>query len=122
MILADTSVWADHLRKPDPMMSACLDIAEIVPHPFVLGELAMGSMPRYDAVMESLQKLPRVDAARPSEVLVMIRQHRLMGVGIGYIDAHILASVRLTPDTQLWTREKRLRQVALQMGVASALT
>lgn len=121
MILADTSVWADHLRRPDALMTACLEVQEIVLHPFVIGELAMGSMPRYDAVLASLNDLQQIEIARPDDVLYLIRQHRLMGTGIGYVDAHLLASTRLEPGTKFWTRDKRLRRAAEGMGLASAL-
>ena len=122
MILADTSVWADHLRAADALLTACLEVQEILLHPFVIGELAMGSMPRYDATLASLNNLKQIEVARPDEVLHLIRQHRLMGTGIGYIDAHLLASVKLVPGTQFWTRDKRLRRAAEVMGLASALS
>lgn len=121
MILADTSVWADHLRRPDETMSACLDIGEVLIHPFVIGELALGTMPQYDAVINSLSHLPRCIVASPEEALELIRSHRLMGTGVGYVDAHLLASARLTSETLLWTRDKRLRRKAEALGVASAL-
>lgn len=122
MILADTSVWADHLRAADALLTACLEVQEILLHPFVIGELAMGSTPRYDATLASLNNLKQIEVARPDEVLHLIRQHRLMGTGIGYIDAHLLASVKLVPGTQFWTRDKRLRRAAEVMGLASALS
>lgn len=121
MILADTSVWADHLRRPDQTMNSCLDLGEIIMHPFVLGELALGSMPRYDAVLRALKSLPSAQIARPEEILIMVRENSLMGTGIGYVDAHVLASVVIVPDTHLWTRDKRLRRAAEKFGVASAL-
>ena len=79
MILADTSVWADHLRRADATMMACLDVGEIVMHPFVLGELALGSMPKYDAVVTALLAIPSIQTARPEDVLVLVRQNQLMG-------------------------------------------
>ena len=87
MILADTSVWADHLRRSDALMAACLEVQEILLHPFVIGELAMGSMPQYDATLASLNNLQQIEVARPDDVLHLIREHRLMGTGIGYVDA-----------------------------------
>ncbi|MDB5555942.1 MAG: type toxin-antitoxin system VapC family toxin [Rhizobium sp.] len=103
------------------MMASCLDVGEIVLHVFVIGELAMGSMPRYDAVLAALQKLPKIGIARSDEVFAFVRENKLMGIGIGLVDAHLLASAKLTPDTQLWTRDKRLRRTAEMMGIASAL-
>jgi predicted nucleic acid-binding protein len=102
-------------------MKACLDLNEIIMHPFVLGELALGSMPRYDAVLNALTVLPAIQIAQLDEVLVMVRNNKLMGTGIGYIDAHVLASAVIVPDTHLWTRDKRLRRAAERFGVASAL-
>src|SRR5947208_2689196 len=109
MILADTWVWADHLRQADETMKACLDLDEIIMHPFVLGELDLGSMPRYDAVLNALKVLPAITIAQPDDVLVMVRENKLMGTGIGYIDAHLLASAVIVPDVRLWTRDKKLR-------------
>jgi predicted nucleic acid-binding protein len=121
MILADTSVWADHLRSPDAVMASCLEVGEITLHAFVIGELAIGSMPRYGAVLAALQKLPQIGVARSTEVLTFVWENKLMGTGIGFVDAHLLASTKLAPDTQLWTRDKRLRRAAESMGIASAL-
>jgi hypothetical protein len=103
-------------------MAACLEVQEILLHPFVIGELAMGSMPQYDATLASLNNLQQIEVARPDDVLHLIREHRLMGTGIGYVDAHLLASAKLFPGTQLWTRDRRLRQAAEVMGLASALS
>ena len=83
MILADTSVWADHLRRKDATMSTCLDLGEIVMHPFVLGELSLGSMPKYDAVIATLMVMPAIQVAQADEVLVLVRNNMLMGTGIG---------------------------------------
>lgn len=121
MILADTSVWADHLRRKDATMSTCLDLGEIVMHPFVLGELSLGSMPKYDAVIATLMAMPAIQVAQADEVLVLVRNNMLMGTGIGYIDAHLLASSLIVSGTHVWTRDKRLRRAAERLGVASAL-
>jgi predicted nucleic acid-binding protein len=121
MILADTSVWADHLRRKDATMSTCLDLEEIVMHPFVLGELSMGSMPKYDATIASLREMPSIQVAHPDEVLVLVRNNMLMGTGIGYVDAHLLASCLIVPGSRVWTRDKRHRRAAKHVGVASAL-
>jgi hypothetical protein len=121
MILADTSVWADHLRQADGTMKACLDLEEILMHPFVLGELALGSMPKYDMVLDALRTLPAARIAGLDDVLMMVRENKLMGTGIGYIDAHVLASAVIVPDIHLWTRDKRLKRAAERFGVASSL-
>lgn len=90
-------------------------------HPYVIGELSLGAMPRYDSVIASLMDLPSVQLAHPNEVLTLIRESRLMGTGVGYVDTHLLASALIVPGTQLWTRDKRLKRVAENLGVASAL-
>lgn len=121
MILTDSSVWIDHLRASDSLLLTCLEVEEIAVHPFVIGELALGSMPKYDEVLEALEKLPKVEVATDAEVIALIRGQKLMGTGIGYVDAHLLASVRLTGDTLLWTRDRKLRRIAEAMHLAAKL-
>jgi len=111
MILVDTSMWVDHLKAGDDGLSELLHQGRVLMHPFVLGELALGSLRQRRLVLESLQGLPNAIAASDAEVLVLIETAGLSGVGIGYVDAHLLASVRLTPDASLWTRDKRLAKV-----------
>lgn len=122
MILADTSVWIDHLRAGDPVLARLLEDCQVVTHDFVIGELALGSMKNRSAVLDMLQNLRHAESAYDEEVLVFIDRHRLHGRGIGYIDSHLLASVRLTADTRLWTRDKRLRTVAQSLSLAAELT
>lgn len=119
MILVDTSVWVDHLRKDDPGMRLLLDGGRVLLHPFVIGELAMGNVNRRDLILTALRKLPEVLVAREEEVLQFVAARRLFGVGIGYIDAHLLTSVQLTPGASLWTRDKRMFEVAGRLGLAA---
>lgn len=112
MILADTSLWIDHLRGGDPELAAWLDRGEVLMHPFVLGELAVGNLNRREALLRQLGQLPHAVAARPEEVLSLISREKLHGLGLGYMDAALLAAVRLTPDASLRTRDRRLQQVA----------
>jgi len=119
MILADTSVWIDHLRRTDVLLADRLDRGEIIVHPFVIGELALGSLRGRDAILKSLGKLPRAQTAKDVEVLGMIDHHRLFGLGIGFVDAHLLAATLLTDDGRLWTRDRRLRDAAHQMRIAA---
>lgn len=119
MILADTSVWADHLRGSDARLVELLIDAQVLMHPFVLGEIALGFLKGRAAVLSSLQELPSMPVADPEEVLHLVEQHRLIGVGIGYVDVHLLASTLTTEDCHLWTRDKRLANVATQLGVAA---
>lgn len=118
MILVDSSVWVDHLRTSEPALAELLNSAQVLIHPFVVGELACGNLRNRNAVLSLLQDLPTAPAATDEEVLFFIERHGLMGKGIGYIDAHLLAAVSLTGTGRLWTRDKRLRAVAAPMELA----
>ena len=118
MILADTSIWIDHFRSSDASLSKLLNAGRILIHPFVIGELALGSFKQRDVILASLDDLPAVQTATDQEVMHFIEQANLAGLGIGYVDAHLLASVRLTPDCALWTRDKRLKVVAQRMELS----
>ena len=112
MVLVDTSVWVNHLRVGDAALLALLQQAQVCTHPFVLGELALGNLQQTDAAFEALQGLPRLTAALDDEVLGLIARRSLAGRGIGYVDAHLITSVLLTPGCRLWTQDQRLHQVA----------
>lgn len=118
MILADTSIWIDHLRSGDANLSRLLDNSAVLAHPWVTGELALGNLHRRGEVIGSLRGPPQATLATHEEVLSMIEQAALYGAGIGYVDAHLLAATRLTPDTTLWTRDKRLSEVTARLGMA----
>lgn len=121
MILVDTSVWIDHLRYGDSSLVNLLNTGQVLAHPFVIGELALGSLRQRDVILDTLNNLPRAKIAADEEVLAFINQSKLAGLDVGYIDAHLLASVRLTPGTLLWTRDKRLCAAASQLGLLAAL-
>ncbi len=118
MILVDTSVWVQHLRQGDPELAQLLDRTFVLGHPFVTGELALGNIPRRTEVLGLLERLPAALVARPSEVMQLIDNEGLVGSGIGYVDACLLASARITPEALFWTRDRRLNVVALKIGVA----
>lgn len=118
MVLVDTSVWIDHLRSGVRELASALDADSALVHPFVIGELACGNLARRDEVLALMRELPAVPRADDSEVLYFIEQNRLMGLGIGYVDAHLLAATALAPPTRLWTRERQLRAVAEDLGLA----
>jgi hypothetical protein len=120
VILVDTSVWIDHLRKNEAGMRRLLVMGQALSHPLVIGELAMGSFKRRDLLLRELSDLPQAKVAEDDEVLHFIFRHALFGLGIGYIDAHLLATVRLMPGTLLWTRDKRLREIADRLGLTAA--
>ncbi len=122
MILVDTSVWVDHLRHSDEKLASLLHDGRVMTHPFVVGELALGNLRRRGAVLGAMQDLPAANVASDMEVLALIAAEALHGLGIGYVDAHLLAAVRLTPDAQLWSRDKRLAKVAKHLSVAADMT
>lgn len=121
MILADTSVWVDHLRTNDTALATLLDRGVILAHPFVIGELALGNLRQREIVLNALSDLPQASVATDAEVRHFIDRHTLFGHSIGYVDAHLLAAVQLTAGAELWTKDKRLRGVAVQLGLAIAL-
>jgi len=120
VILVDTSVWIDHLRKSEAGVRRLLGMGQVLSHPLVIGELAMGSFKRRDLLLSKLRDLPSAKIAEHDEVLHFVSTHRLFGLGIGYIDAHLLAAARLMPGTLLWTRDRRLLEVASKLGLAAA--
>jgi predicted nucleic acid-binding protein len=118
MILVDTSIWIDHLRQRDERLSGLLDQGRVLSHSFVIGELALVNLQNRDAILGALQDLPQAPVATDAEVLGFISGNALHGMGIGYIDAHLLAATRLAPGTMLWTRDKRLLAVGMKLGLA----
>ena len=119
MILVDSSIWIDHLRSSDDLLIALLEAREVLVHPFVIGELALGSLSQRTIVLDYLENLPAVNVATPSEIADFIEGNALFGLGIGYVDVSLLASVRLTPGSTLLTRDKRLGKVAVQLGLVA---
>jgi len=118
LILVDTSVWVDHLRSGDAQLVDLLERASVIMHPFVVGEIACGSLRDRLSILELLQDLPAAAVADSAEVLGFIERHVLHGKGIGYVDVHLLASVALTEGAKLWTRDKSLRAVAVALRCA----
>lgn len=121
MILVDTSVWVDHLRKGDRGLAELLTASNVLMHPFVIGELACGNLRKRDQILALLKDLPCAAVATDGEVLFFIERHTLMGRGLGYVDVHLLASVALQATARLWTRDRRLRVAAdsLELGHAT---
>ena len=118
MILVDTTVWVDHLRGGDAQLAELLERGAVVMHPFVVGEIACGNLSDRSSILELLRDLPAAVVAEGEEVLGFIERHRLHGKGIGYVDVHLLASALLTKRASLWTRDKRLRMAAQELGCA----
>jgi len=117
MILVDTSIWIDHLRQHDENLSKLLNQGQVLIHPFVIGELALGKLRDRDTVLDALQNLPQAPVATEAEVLQFIQKNSLYGIGIGYIDAHLLAATRLAPGATMWTRDKHLLAAATSLGL-----
>jgi predicted nucleic acid-binding protein len=121
LILADTSVWIDHLRSSNKELRRQLDQGQIVIHPFIIAELALGSLKDRTKTLALLDLLPQVRVARLSELRLTIEARRLYNLGIGLTDAHLIASVFIDFPTLLWTKDKRLRQVAENFGIHASL-
>jgi predicted nucleic acid-binding protein len=119
MILADTSVWADHLRRTERRLAELLAQGEILMHPFVMGEIALGYLHRRSEILFRLRHLPAAHIAEPEEVLHLIDVQKLVALGVGYVDVHLLATTLVTNNCLLWTRDKRLGAVASRLGVAA---
>jgi predicted nucleic acid-binding protein len=117
LILADTSVWIDHLRSGDKELSKQLSQGKIVIHPFIIAELALGSVQDRTKTLALLDLLPQLRVAQLDEVRLTIEARHLYNRGVGLIDAHLIASVFINPPTLLWTRDKQLRKVAEGLGI-----
>ncbi len=117
MILADTSVWVAHFRESVPLLQDLLIENRIVVHPWVIAELACGTLPRRQQVLRWLQRIPAAKVAHDAEVLALIENKHLWGTGLGWVDAHLLASGLIT-ECELWTRDERLQSAAKRLGLA----
>ena len=119
MILVDTSVWIDHFRQGDKLLVELLSGARVLMHPFVRGELALGNLKPRDEILQLLANLPHATVVDESELLHTVENRKLMGLGIGLIDAHLIASALLEGCT-LYTRDKRLLAVAAALKISHA--
>ncbi len=118
MILVDTSVWIDHFRANDAVLEGLLDKEQLLLHPFVLGELAIGNLQPRSSILHILGGLLLPEVALHEEVIAMVELHSLYGLGLSYIDVHLLTSAKLTENTELWTRDKRMLHVAEHLEIA----
>ena len=116
MTLADTSVWVEHLRHGVPEFEQLLRAGEVAVHPFVAGELALGHLLRRDEILRLLDALPQTLLATHAEVLALVRERRLSGSGLGYVDAHLLASALLS-GCPILTRDRTLATQARRLGI-----
>jgi len=119
MVLVDTSIWVDHLRKGMPRLEKLLLNAEVVCHPFIVGELSSGNIKNRKEFLSLIQSLPMTSLIDLDEFLYFVDQNKLMGKGIGFVDIHLLASARLA-ENPLWTSDKKLKSVAKALHIAYA--
>ena len=120
MILVDTAVWIDHLRDNDLHLAGMLDAGAVLGHPWVTGELALSSLHNRVEILRLLDDLAQATIATATEVRELVDQQELFSLGIGYVDAQLLAATMLTADAALWTRDRRLHAAAQRLGVAFA--
>jgi predicted nucleic acid-binding protein len=116
-ILVDTSIWVDHLRNKDEQMISLLKQNQVLMHPMIRGELACGYLHQRVQILSLLNDLPQVSEATHDEALYCLEKHTLMGKGIGFIDLHLVASTLLTKNALLWTRDRRLHKLALNLNL-----
>jgi predicted nucleic acid-binding protein len=117
MILVDTSVWVAHFREGNDRLGAALDKGEVISHPLIIGELACGNLENRSEILALLQSLPQAATLSDEEVMRFIELRRLMGVGLGYIDVHLLASA-LISGVPLWSLDRTLNRAAARLNVA----
>ncbi|WP_175924570.1 type II toxin-antitoxin system VapC family toxin [Burkholderia latens] len=121
MILVDTSVWIDHIDHSEPIMVDLLLNDRVRIHPYVIGEISLGSLRDRAIVLRALNDLPCVPVASPDEVFFLIEQQQLFSRGIGYVDVSLLASAKLQPGVTIWTRDKRLKKIADELALSAVL-
>jgi hypothetical protein len=118
MILVDTSVWIEHLRIREEDLATLLNGSRVLTHPFVIGELACGNLRNRTEVLKLLKGLPQAPVASQEELLLFVESNDLMGQGIGFVDAHLLAATAMFAASRIWTLDKRLGRVAARLNVA----
>jgi predicted nucleic acid-binding protein len=121
VIIADTTIWIDHLRSRDPTLERLMEGIEVLMHPFILGELMLGSIADRTDRLREWRDLPKAKVLRHEDVQLLIETHRLYSRGIGYTDANLLVTAMSSDGVQLWTRDKRLSRLAVEMDVAARL-
>jgi predicted nucleic acid-binding protein len=117
VVIVDTSIWVIHLREGDQRLEELLLDAKVVCHPFIIGELACGNIKNRGEFLTLLRALPMAPTVDLDEFLYFIENKRLMGLGIGFVDAHLLASAELS-GAPLWTSDKKLKSAAIELKLA----
>ncbi len=116
MVLVDTSIWVSHFREGSPKLKALLEKGEVICHPFIIGELACGNLKNRKEILTLLHALPMASLANHEEVLQFIEERHLMGLGLDYVDVHLLASALLS-QSPLWIKDKKLREAAKKLNI-----
>ena len=116
MVLVDTSLWVDHLREGNARLAIMLNEGTVVCHPFIIGEIASGTIRNRLEILSLLQSLPMAETVEQNEVLQFIEHNKLAGKGLSYVDIHLLASAVLT-GIPLWTLDKQLKQASVKLGI-----
>jgi predicted nucleic acid-binding protein len=118
LVIADSSIWMDHINKGDSELVALMKQRRVRLHPMIIAEIALGSIKQRAIMLEELNAFPQVDSATHSEVMAMIEWMELFGKGVGYVDAHLLAATRQLRSGTLWTRDKKLKAQAMRLSIA----
>jgi predicted nucleic acid-binding protein len=118
VILVDSSIWIDHFRHGDSELTKIIGNDQLLCHPFVVGELALGSLRDRDAVIAFLAAQREAVVATHAEAMTVIDRYSIFSMRIGYTDAHLLTSTLLDRRSSLWTRDKRLAAAAQKVGAA----
>jgi predicted nucleic acid-binding protein len=121
MILADTCIWADHIDRSDVDLMTLLEAGDVMMHPFIIGEIMLGNLAERQKWYQLLSCLPEFLPVRHVDVMTLVESAALFGSGIGYVDAHLCASVLTMPSAMLWTRDKRLHRAAERLGIAAII-
>ena len=117
MILVDTSIWIEHLRRGEGELETALELEQVLMHPYVIAELACGNLRNRGEILALLQKLPKAAVASEAEVLRFIERRSLIDRGIGYLDVQLLVAAALA-EAWLWTRDRRLAAAAGDLNLA----
>lgn len=118
MTLVDSSVWIDHLRRRNPRLTALLEQGEVTCHPFVVGEIAMGNLAHRQEILSLLAELPSAPVVPHDDALECVERRQLFSRGLGWVDVHLLASA-LIERLPLWTLDRRLDQIARELGISA---
>jgi predicted nucleic acid-binding protein len=116
MVLVDTSVWVSYLRHGNSRLQQLLQESKVVSHPFIIGELACGNIGNRTEIISLMQSLPMLDVVEHEELLLFIEHNKMMGTGLGFVDAHLLAAAMLA-GIPLWTKDKKLKKACSRLSI-----